>query len=144
MCTAARTKHFLQIPHKQIRILMSIEVPIAFSSAFHSRLSRISTYPPRSFLASYTTSPSVLPQLLGTTYRSLGLYVKPMRTPRNKFSHRIVRADLLRISTLLRIRMHGLIIDPMRSTRTSTAELVDRDPGEDLAVGPGVGICPVV
>jgi len=63
---------------------------------------------------------------------------------RNEFSHRVVRADLLRISNLFRIRMHGLVVNSMRSTGTSMTELVDRDPGEDLVIGPGVGICPVM
>lgn len=63
---------------------------------------------------------------------------------RNKSFHHVVRADLLRIRTPLRIRMHGLVVDPMRSSRAGTTELVDRDPGEDLVVGPGVRICPVM
>lgn len=63
----------------------------------------------------------------------------------NELSHRVVSADLLRIGILFRrICMHGLVVDSMRSTGASTTELVDRYPGEDLVVGPGVGICPVV
>jgi len=62
----------------------------------------------------------------------------------NELSHRVVSVDLLRISILLRICVHGLVVDPMRSTGARTTELVDCDPGEDLVIGPGIGICPIM
>ena len=40
--------------------------------------------------------------------------------------------------------MQRLVVDAQTSCGASGGEVVDRDPGEDLVVGPGVSVRPVV
>lgn len=54
-----------------------------------------------------------------------------------------MRAELLGVSSFW-ICVRDLVVDSMRSTGACTTELVDRDPSEDLVIGPGVAVCPIM